>query len=329
MKAERSGCCFGVLLSLCLCSQIWAFPGSQLSLIENWSASSLVVTAKVESVKEVKNRRDIVLSIQSVLKEESAAGTDTLRFSTSANAWCAGPFHFKQGRQMIVFLTLDAETRQFTPTSYTGCIEVDEQGMRDYSAKIQQLPAIVSESHPKRKNEKQLDWYVGCAELPGTRSVGTVGIAYYQRSGALRKLVLPEIQQRLLTALLSERPPGKDASKLALVLSPYPSQELDRFLLECLRRSHEPGWEDVTETAVETLPDRLGVKLDASLKERLALWEELALVVHNDLDPESNVDDTPETRLLYKQQKQRLDILWGQLTAEIHAVCQQVMENRE
>jgi hypothetical protein len=189
---------------------------------------------------------------------------------------------------------------------------------------LKKLPAILKDSNDGSRNRRLLDWYVECATQPATRRDGVVGIYSLRgrkRAGTPNDPLTSVQKAKLAAAVLAERPPVKDTSGIVHWLDAYPCPALDRYLLESLRRSHEIGWRDLTRTAVEELPGRLGIELRKSTQKRLDEWGDLLSLVFNDIDRKTE----PER---YERDKERFHILWGSLSLEIYNQCKDAIENR-
>jgi len=125
-----------------------------------------------------------------------------------------------------------------------------------------------------------------------------------------------------VAAIVSEKPPDRNARSIVAILGKYPSRSLDKYLLESLRRAHELGWKDLTRQAVESLPGRLGIALEPSTRQRHKEWGKLLGLVYYEMDRSAE-------RERFETERQRLAILWGSLSREIYDQCRSALEQRE
>ena len=309
-------------LAAFLASPLWGFPGPPSTLDQLWEEAHLVVYARVASAKDMNHRQELILSAHEILKgdgEQRKEITVVIRWGGG----CISPMPLPEKIDVLAFLIYDKDENAFVPWTPWGCIEVDEQGFQQYSRVLKQLPEILKLSESDRKR-KLLDWYVACAAQPATRGQGTLGINYrQQRSNWRSDFLRPEQWEQLVTALTSERPPRAEAWSLASVLTSYPSRAVDEYLLECLKRSHEPGWMDFTRAAVDYLPMRLGICLTPATQAKFEEWDDLRGRII-----EIEIEDEVEQELLARE-KERLAILWGAFSADVYQECKRAMDRIE
>lgn len=223
-----------------------------------------------------------------------------------------------------MFLQFDDELKMHTPVAFEGCIEVDVKTFQRYSAALKKLPSILKVPDSATRKRRLVDWSVDCAVDPIMRKDGVIGLWYLRgtNKGTSRDPLTVAHREKLVTAMTSETRPHMHAADVASFLEPYPSPALDRYLLKSLRLSHEPGWRNVTRTAVEQLPGRLGIKLEQSTKQRFDEWGNLLSEVYFDIDEEAE----PER---HENSKERLHVLWGSLSREIYDQCRHAMPPRK
>jgi hypothetical protein len=296
-----------------------------MTLVERWTGSSLVVYADVISASEAEfaQGQNAVLSAIKTLKGQPKGLPKEIRVFTLGGG-CPYPFTFLKGQRIMAFLAYDADEKMYTPVGYPeGCFLVDEPSYQQYAGVLKKLPAILGNADAKARNRLLLDWYVTCATIAETRVDGTWGITTMRhRARHLGDPLTSAHKAQLAAALLLEKPPGKDAVSVASVLVSYPSPELDRYLLESLRRSHELGWRDLTNHAVGYLPDRLGIKLRKPTQQRLDDYADLRRVVYFEIDQEAQ-------RERFERDKHRLAVLWGSLSLDIYNQCKTAIEAKK
>ena len=321
MKTLRILCLTGLLFWIGLVPNCWGFPGPAPTLAQHWTGSSLVVYADVTSATEAEfaQGQSAVLSAIKTFKSPPKGTPKEIPVFTIGGPR-THPFTFVKGQRIVAFLSYNSDERMYTPER---CFEVDERSYKQYAAALEKLPFILSNANAKTRNRLLLDWYVACAKNAETRYDGTMGISRLRfRAKRLGDPLTSAHKAQLTAALLSEKPPGKDAVALARVLVSYPSPELDRYLLESLRRSHELGWCDLTRHAVEKLPKRLGIELKESTQQRLDEWVKLLGLVYYKIVRSAE----PER---FERNKERMDILWGSLSLEIYHQCKAAIESKK
>lgn len=320
MTADRSGFRRAIFLSaVCvatfLSSPAWGFPGPPPTLDELWEKVELVVHARVASAKDVDYGQELVFSALEILKGEHEQGKE-ISVVIRWGGGCIWPMPLREKIDVLAFLVYDRDEQAFVPWSPWGCIEVDKKAYLQYARVLKQLPEILKLPETDRK-QKLLDWYFACAIQPATRVQGCLGL-----SGRRIKQLTPIQREQLVTALTSETPPGADASSLVSVLAPYPNRLLDEYLLESLKRSHEPGWMDITWAAADCLPERLGIQLEDSTKAR---FEQLSDLHRRMFEIETK--DEVDSELLIREKEQSA-ILWGALTADVYQQCKRAMDSQ-
>ena len=302
----------------------WAFPGPPLTLVSRWEESHLVVLADVVSTDDRQFGQRAVLLVREALKGGKGKRTKTIDVFTICGG-CPYPFTFRKGQRVLAFLEFHEERKMYHPYGYPeGCIEVDAETYPVYAGALKKLPAILEDADESARDRRLLDWYVDCATRPATRKDGVVGINRLRgkkRPGMTGDPLTSAQKARLAAAILGERPPGHDTRGVVRVLGGYESRALDRYLLESLRRSHEAGWSDLTRTAVEELPVRLGIELQESTRQRLDEWGDLLSLVYY------NIDRVQEPKR-FEQEKKRYHILWGSLSLEIYYQCKDAIDGR-
>lgn len=325
MKTMRTSCLSALLVLVGLVPNCWGFPGPPMTLDERWTDSSLVIYADVISASEAEfaQGQNAVLSAIKTLKSQPKGLPKEIRVFTLGGG-CPYPFTFLKGQRIIAFLSYDADQKMYTPVGYPeGCFVVDEQSYKQYAGALKKLPAILGNADAKARDRLLLDWYVACATVAETRGDGTDGISTLRhRARHLGDPLTSAHKAQLAAALLSEKPPGKDAAAIASVLISYPSSKLDRYLLESLRRSHELGWRNLTRHAVDHLPKRLGIELNQATQQRLdEYWELLSLVYYK-----INRQAEPKR---FERDKERMAILWGSLSLEIYNQCKTAIKSKK
>lgn len=294
------------------------FPGPPMSLVDRWKNSNLVVLADVTSTGDLKVKRHpagqhVMLSIRKVLKGPAKQSEPLQVFTVFGSP---APFHFRKGQRLLLFLRSDDRIKMHTPIAFDGCIEADETTFQAYAAALKKLTVILEESDPGLRKRRLIDWHVDIASRPVTRRDAIIGLSYLRgkTKGTPEDPITEKHRDKLVATIVSEKQPGLHAEKIASFLQPYSSRALDEYLLESLRRSHEPGWSGVTRTAVEQLPGRLGIELKLSTRQRLDEWGELLNQVYYDFDNELDDDQREDA-------KERFHILWGSLSREIYQQC--------
>ena len=317
----------GCLIFVCGTSQCAAFPGPPLSLYYRWEEADLVALVKVTQTGKLRAKNHppgqrVTLDVKQILKGSADESKNKVKAFTTFGS--PVPFHFEKGQTLLVFLRMDEDLPMLTPISYESCIPVDDDTFEHYADALKQLPEILELNDSEIRRARLVDWSVSCAANPVTRYDGVIGL-WYLRGKDKGKPTDPLTElhrKRLVEAITAETPPHPAASSVAEFLEPYPSPELDRYLLESLRLSHEPGWRDLTRTAVEQLPDRLGIKLNASTEARLDQWGDLLSEVYYDFDNKNTPEQTAEA-------EERYHILWGSLSREIYNQCKQAIDAKE
>jgi hypothetical protein len=291
-----------------------------MTLDQRWTRADLVVHADVVSAESAAYGQRAELSVIELLKSESNIVRKHIRVFTTVGG-CPYPFNFRKGQRIIAFLAFDPRRDMYTPVgAFVGCISVNDQSYRRYSALLKKLPVILDNANSELRQRLLLDWYVDCAVQSDSRIDGARGISRIQRDA--KCLMTSAQQKRLADALVSEKPLGKGSGAIVSLLDSYTSSTLDQHLLESLRRSHELGWKDLTRPAVERLPKRLGIEFDQETQLRHDEWGDLLMLVHYRIDRFAE----PER---YDREKERLAILWGSLTYAIYEQCRTAMDSQK
>lgn len=308
-------------------ASISTFPGAPLTLDQLWSSSTFVGLVSVTSVEQIDNVTRVGLSITKSLKNsvdsDKNLSVDILR------GGCPYPFDFREGQQVLVFLKYNIERGIFSPVGATeSAVELTEETFELYSKRLLELPPILSISDETEMYSELLKWYIKCAESPQMRYDGAWGIS------SLRQRKLAELTRsqslQIVNILIPENPPKLNSASLFAQISSFPNEKIDLYLLEALHRSHETGWSELTRSAIEHLPDRLGVKLPKSTAKRLdEYWKLLSKVNYGFIDDQPENDELP-TRDRAEEiadANERLAILWGSISNEIYFLCKTAIEH--
>ena len=298
-----------------------------MSLVKRWRLSSLVAWVDVTStgrleVDDHPPGQSVVLSIRQVLKGPAANPSKQVRAFTVFGS--PFPFHFSKGQRLLVFLSFDDKLKMYTPVAFEGCLELSGKAFQRYAAALKKLPSILDVSDEEARKRRLVDWSVDCAVDPILREDGVIGLWYLRgkEKGTTKDPLTEAHREKLVTAITTEKRPSRHVAIVASLLEPYASPTLDRYLLESLRLSHEPGWRDLTRTAVEQLPGRLKIELAESTQKRLDEWGELLGEVYYDIDKEAEPDR-------YEDAKERFDVLWGSISREVYDQCRRAMAQKE
>lgn len=298
-----------------------------MSLVQRWRQSSLVAWVDVAStgrlnVDDHPPGQSVVLSIRQVLKGPTANPPKQVRAFTVFGS--PFPFHFSKRQRLLVFLSFDDELKMYTPVAFEGCLKLSGKAFQRYATALKKLPSILDVTDENARKRRLVDWSVDCAVDPVMREDGVIGLWYLRgkEKGTTRDPLTAAHREKLITAITTEKHPSRHAADVASFLEPYSSPALDRYLLESLRLSHQPGWRDLTRTAVEQLPGRLKIKLEESTQKRLDEWGDLLSEVYYDIDKEAEPDR-------YEDAKERYDVLWGSISREVYDQCRRAMPQKE
>jgi len=301
----------------------WIFPGPPLTLDELWSKSTVVGLADVTSVKQVENEMRVSLSLKKSLKKpgEFDDSVTDLNLYTLLGG-CPYPFDFQEGQQVLVFLEYDNDRKMYLPVgSAESAIEMDGETYALFAKRLLELPPILSLSDKSEKDSELLIWYVKCAETPEMRGVAAWGISSLRQRNRAKLTQSQKLQ--IVNILTNENPPTENAASLFAQISGFPDEKIDRYLLTSLRRSHEPGWSELTRSAIEHLPERLGISLEESTAKRLdEYWTAFSDVYYSVDDAELENDQQSADA------QERLAILWGSISNEIYVQCKIAIEHR-
>ncbi len=174
-----------------------------------------------------------------------------------------------------------------------------------YSRRLAQLTPILEQSDGQRRMNMLVSWCLECARAPATRGEGVYGLQYLRSHPDKPHDLLNKTQKdELVDLLVAENPPARSAVELVGLLESFPSDKLDRYLLASLPECHNSGWSDVARFAVQILPRRLGVTLDAATKARIEqYWQDEGNGYQND------------------EVSQRLNVLWGFICGDVWSQC--------
>lgn len=304
-----------------------SFPGPPLALDQLWVKSTVVGLAQVTVSKRVDNETHVSFTFKKFLKNTNDSPSELDAYTLLGG--CPYPFGFKNGQCVLVFLAFDGDRKLYRPVGAAeAAIEVDDELFLLYAKLLKELPAILSGSDERQANRDLLKWYIKCSVSPRTRSDGAWGISSLcQRN----KAKLTEAQSLEIAKILTaEQPPQKSSAALFEQISKFPNDQIDLYLLESLRRSHEVGWSDLTRPAIDHLPERLGLKLGTTTENRLEEYWDLLGDVYYGVDDDLEDDQEPTSEQLQEsfRDKELLAVFWGSLSYEIYKKCKTAIDKR-
>lgn len=234
-----------------------AFPGRPpLHLV--WEKEVAIICCDIIGKKQIHN--ELAVQIQLAGQIQSHPRLKGLMRYFQPIVGASTP-QLNPGDRVLVFLRWDGE-KQYFHSEFTLQIEPPHTG-KVFTRVLRQLPAIMAQPDAAQRDAQLRDWYIECLLHSETRYEGILGLHKQHRAA-----LTDEQWQRFVDTFVAEQPPQQYAGEFARMLQGRKSRELDEHLLKSLHLCYRPGWEDLSRTAFDILPQRLGIEYGESIQQQ-------------------------------------------------------------
>jgi hypothetical protein len=255
-----------------------AFPGPIPTFAEQVKRSKLIVLVRTGATRELKNTgwgfatHATRMTVLKILRGPADTPSE-IEVGTERRGGAQYGDMFEPGRAELLFLywsegdeTYHVELRVDGEYLVPG-----DAAVAEYARRTTELIEILAIDEHVKRSAALTEFYVTSVIHPATRFDGLEGLrrsAEGDEPERPRRLSADQLR-RLADTVVRERPPTFIARELIWIVDEFPHAEIDRFLVECVERHAEPGWEDVVDAAVGALPKRLKFGVPPELQTRL------------------------------------------------------------